>query len=257
MGIVMWRRLKRVGVFAGIVLGIAASFVAADFFALRTADRIFEWRVTAGSNVVPNRLRTSTSCRAAVAGAKTRVPPPARAAAWLLGVNAGVYTRAALMTPQSDRRSVEDPQSIPSAPGRLAAQADAKVRRFAEVLDVPPPPPFKPVDVARSNIEFVTFIERDANDTAIKLAATFGTDGCELYKLGTYWGYSIFTRAAVPGERNIYAAEIRYYAERRSIPPAVWQEMIGRTDANARTTDLAAQSDVLTNRVTKLLSTGE
>jgi hypothetical protein len=57
----------------------------------------------------------------------------------------------------------------------------------------------------------------------------------------------------LPGERNVMAVEITYYARRLQIPESLWRPMVERTPADASREALAAGADAATERVTSYL----
>ncbi len=135
--------------------------------------------------------------------------------------------------------------------------ADAEITRMAAALRLPRPAPFTPTDAVMANTDFRDFVEADAHQTARGLAAGHGPDVCELYKIGAYWGHSWLVRAALPGERNIYAVEIGYYARRLGLPEPLWAPMIARTAAAARPSDLYADGQTLTTQLAEYLQRTE
>jgi hypothetical protein len=124
-----------------------------------------------------------------------------------------------------------------------------QVARAAAALAVPPPPIFAPRDVVRAPSEFVAFVEGDAQATARAIAASYGADACEIYKLGLYWGYSMSARNSLPGENNIYAVEIAHYARRRALPEEVWKPMVDSTPADMTVPDLIADTVRISNEM--------
>ena len=117
--------------------------------------------------------------------------------AWLLGLSLG---REALLR-QHARGNVQVLDEL--GVGRSS---------LADRLGVPAPAVFRAEQMANANIEFVAFVEQDSGGTAHDLAATFSPQACELFKLGAFWGYSEMIRPALPGERAVFAMEIRHHA---------------------------------------------
>ena len=94
------------------------------------------------------------------------------------------------------------------------------VETLANTLGVPVPQPFVPRQLADANTEFIEFVESDANETARALARKHSSEACHLFKLGACWGYANAVRPFVPGERAIFAAEIRHHARERLPTPS-------------------------------------
>ena len=109
---------------------------------------------------------------------------------------------------------------------RFADGTSADVERLSAVLNVPGPAVFSPVNQATINIEFVPFVEGAGNATGRALAVASGSGACELEKMGTYWGFSMWVRTALPGEPNIYALEMHYYARRLALLESLWRPII-------------------------------
>jgi hypothetical protein len=172
----------------------------------------------------------------------------------MLGTRMGLFSRASLL-PRETARSADDARSREwlAAQRRFAADTAAAVERLAMELGVPQPAVFAPLNQATVNIEFVTFVEGADNATGRALAMAYGADACELYKMGAYWGFSMWVRTALPGEPNIYALEINHYAHRLALPDSVWRPMIDRTPSGASGEALAADVDAATDRMAAYL----
>ena len=82
---------------------------------------------------------------------------------------------------------------------------------------------------------------------------TFSPHACELFKLGALWGYSEMIRPSLPGERAVFAMEIRHHALRADVPEPLWSPMLQRVPADAKSDDVIAQMTTLTNGVTTYL----
>jgi hypothetical protein len=245
-------RVKRVGAFLAIVWSVAASFVVFDMLFVFGAGRLIQAGGPFESLSLPAALQSSEVCggQAEAANADTRrAPEVVRARAWALGVQTGIHARAALILADRDEGPAKE----------LARESVAARRRFvddiAAALKVPGPGRFTPDNPTTANIDFVPFIEGPGNQTGRALATAYGRDACELYKMGAYWGFSTLVRAALPGEPNIMAVEIIYYARRLEIPEALWRPMVDPTPADASGEALATEADAATDRMIRYLQT--
>jgi len=231
-------------VFIAIVWGIATTFVAFEIVSLSGMDLALSYPAVFGNIALSRAVTQSTACTvrpgdtpSTAAGA---VLGDARVGAWFLGVSLG---RDAVLR-QYAGSNVQALDQIDAARGALAGQ-----------LGVPPPVVFRPAQMATANTEFVTFVEQDGSGTAHRFAAGFSPQACELFKLGALWGYSEMVRPALPGERAVFAMEIRHHALRAQLPDALWNPMLQRTPADAKSNDIVAQMTALTNGVTTYLNT--
>jgi len=233
--------LGKIAVFVGIVWTVAASFVAFEFAALRGMDVVLAHPTLFGSLLLANATRNSTACDVAAAPQ----PLPAgvdraaiRGAAWSLGQRVGLDAQAAM--------------SSTVTPEALRASAHG-IAELTGVLGVPAPPRFTPAAVVNANTEFVTFIETDAAHTAHQLATAYSPEACRLYKLAAFWAYAGLARMSLPGERNIYAVEISYYATRLGLPATLWRAYIEPTGSGMTAQQINRQTMELTGEVTKYL----
>jgi hypothetical protein len=252
----MLNRLKSLAAFVAIVWGVAGSFVVLDVLFLAGASRLSEPGGPLESLSLPAALQRSQVCRAVSRnpnGVSGLATADVRALAWLLGVRMGHHARSALIVGTSAGAGDERARESFTAQQRMVDNAAAERDRLASVLKVPPPAPFTPANQATVNIEFVPFVENDDNRTARALTTDYGSEACELYKMGAYWGFSLLVRAALPGEPNIYAREIAYYARRLEVPQSLWQPMVSRTPADAAGEALATDADAATRRVAAYL----
>ena len=252
-------RVKPLAAFLAIVWGVAASFLVLEVVLVSGFGRLAEPGGPLADLALSEAVKNSQLCRAdgdpSVPG--DRLSPDNRAAAWMLGTRMGLFTRANLL----DRDTGRPPGDLQSrewlaAQRRFAEGIAADVERLSAMLNVPRPAAFAPVNQATINIEFVPFVEGAGNATGRALAVAYGSGACELYKMGAYWGFSMWTRTALPGEANVYALEIHYYARRLALPESLWRPMIARTPANASGKTLAAEVDAATDRVTAYLRNG-
>jgi len=249
-------RVKPLAAFLAIVWGVAASFIGLESIVVSVFSRLTESSGALADFALPEAVKNSQLCRAdgdpAIPG--DRFSPDNRAAVWMLGTRMGLFTRANLLVgdtarPTDDRQS----QEWLAAQRRFADGTAAVVERLSAALNVPRPAVFAPVNQVTINIEFVPFVEGAGNATGRALAVAYGNGACELYKMGAYWGFSMWVRTALPGEPNIYAREITYYARRLVLPESLWRPMIARTPSNASGQTLAAEVDAATDRVTAYL----
>ena len=237
-------RVRHAIAFVAIVWGVAATFVAFEILALGGMDVASSFPDLFGDIALSRAVTQSASCTArAVNGTGAPRSPTAglrdaRVGAWLLGVTLGrdaVFRQFAKATPQS------------------LEQTAAGLRVLAGDLGVPAPSVFRPIQIANANTEYVAFVENDGNETARRLAEIFSPHTCELFKLAAFWGYSEVVRLSLPGERAVFAMEIRYHAPRAQVPEALWSPMIQRLPANAEAKDVVAQMTTLTNGVATYL----
>ena len=230
--------------FVAIVWGVAATFVAFDLVSLSGVDLVLSYPAVFGNLALSQTVTQSTSCTL-VPGetpeARSAPPSPtdARVGAWFLGVGLG---RDAVLR----QFAGANPQTLGELAGALSSLAGR--------LGVPAPAVFRPDLIANANTEFVAFIEQDAGHTAHRLALVVSPQACEVFKLGAFWGYSEMRRPTLPGERAVFAMEIRYHAQRAEMPEALWIPMLQRTPANAKSAEVSAQMTALTNGVTAYLS---
>jgi len=238
-------RVRHAIVFVAIVWGVAATFVAFEMVALGGMDVASAFPDLFGDVGLSRAVTQSTSCTARAGNGTSEPRSPtqalrdARVSAWLLGVSLGrdaVFRQYARANPQS------------------LEQTAAGLRTLAGDLGVPAPSVFRPNQIANANTEFVAFVENDGNETARRLAETFSPPTCELFKLAAFWGYSEVVRLSLPGERAVFAMEIRYHAPRAEVPEALWSPMIQRLPANTEAKDVVAQMTTLTNGVATYLA---
>ena len=130
------------------------------------------------------------------------------------------------------------------------AQVLEEVETLAHMLSVPPPQPFVPRQIANANTEFIAFVESSATSRA--LTSAHSPEACHLFKLGALWGYASMVRPSLPGERAIFAAEIRHHA-RGMLPEELWQPMIEGTKASASREEISRADAALTEGLTKYL----
>jgi hypothetical protein len=238
-------RARNVIAFVAIVWGIAATFVAFEVVALSGMDLVLSYPAIAGDLILSRTVTQSTSCTVLVGEKPGQLSPvinqtDANVGSWYLGVGLG---RDAVVRQfaGSDRRFLD----------QLATARNDLATRLA----VPPPDVFTPQQMATANTEFVAFVEQGgAGETARRLAVTFSPQACELFKLGALWGYSEMVRPVLPGERAVFALEIRHHAMRAGVPEPLWSPMLARTPGNAKPDDIVTQMETLTNGVSTYLA---
>ena len=235
-------RLRKAIAFVAIVWGVATTFVAFEIVSLRGMDLALSYPSGFGDVALSRVVTQSMSCVVAPGDTPDQAPSTAdvngRAGAWLLGLTLG---RDAVF------RQYAEPSS------QFLAELTTTSRTLAERLEVPPPAVFRPQQMANANTEFVAFVEQDASGTAHQIAEGVSPNACELFKLGALWGYSEMVRPSLPGERAVFAMEIRYHALRAGVPEALWHPMLQRTAANATAEGVIAQMTALTQAVTAYL----
>jgi hypothetical protein len=237
-------RLRRLIAFVAIVWGVATTFVAFEVVSLRGMDLVLSYPSVFGDIALSQAVTQSTSCVVRPGEERGQAPPTlsvsdGRTGAWLLGLGLG-------------RDAVARQYAESNSPllGELAANSSELAGR----LGVPPPSVFTPAQMANANTEFVAFVEQDAGTTAHRLAENLSPQACELFKMGAMWGYSEMVRPSLPGERAVFAMEIRYHALRAGVPEPLWNPMLQRTPANARADEVIAQMTTLTGGVTAYLA---
>ncbi len=232
-------RPGRVLLFVAIVWLVAGSFVAIDIATLGGMDLLLSKPELAGDLALSNAARDSKTCtvEAGASGAGSHTPAEVRVTAWLMGLNIG-RDGIARQSASVDRSTL--------------AEVMKDVETLASTLGVPPPQPFVPRQLADANTEFIKFVESDSNETARTLARKHSPEACHLFKLGAFWGYANLVRPFLPGERPIFAAEIRHHA-RGMLPEELWQPMIDGTKASARGEEISRADAALTAGLTKYL----
>jgi hypothetical protein len=237
-------RLRNVAVFIAIVWGVATTFVAFDMVLVRSADLLESYPAIFGDLALSPTVTQSTSCDVRPGDSpEPRAPGvdagEARLGAWLLGLSLG---RDALLRQHA------------GANVQTLDELGAGRNSLADRLGVPAPAVFRAEQIANANIEFVAVVEQDSGGTAHRLAVTFSPRSCELFKLGALWGYSEMIRPALPGERAVFAMEIRHHALRAGVPEPLWSPMLQRIPADAKFDDVITQMTALTNGITAYLT---
>jgi hypothetical protein len=231
-------RLRSFLWFVGIVWAVAASFIGFELIALHAGDLLLGQPSRLGGLALSKTIRESRTCVVDGSGATPSGSPEARASAWLMGLKIG---RDALA------------RQYASVDRALLGSALDEVDALARSLGVPTPSAFTPRQVAHANTEFPAFVAADTSETARQLALRHSPQACQLYKLGAMWGYAMLVRPLLPGERAVYAAEIRLYAGAAGLPELLWEPMIERTRGNASYDEIAKEANALTGRVTEHL----
>lgn len=233
-------RAGRVFAFVAIVWLVAGSFIAFELTLVHMTGLLIANRAFSGDWALSAATRESKTCVAGPAERAHEAPLASgvRLGAWLMGLKFG---RDALA------------RQYASVDRQALTQGQDDLAQFAQMLGVPHPPVFIPTHFADANTEFVRFVEADANQTARALALQHSPDACHLYKLGAFWGYASLVRPSLPGERSVFAAEIRHYAQRAALPLPLWEPMIERTPGNATELEIASATGALTQAMTQHL----
>ena len=231
-------RLKRAALFVAIVWALAASFVAFEQLPLSLVVANPE---QLGDLALSQATQQSTACTVepgeAAGQAGPLTAPEARADAWMLGVYFGSDT-------QSGKPSMD----------RSTAQSVSEVERLAEKLSVPTPGPFSVRKFANTHDEFVSHVEADAAGTAHRIAVKYSPEACQTFKLGAFWGYTMWIRVGVPGTHTAMAIPINYYGRRVGLPETLTTAMITPASADGSRADRAAQAIALTEAVMRYLA---
>ena len=239
-------RLRHAVAFVSIVWAVAATFVAVEVVSLRGMDLASSYPALFSRIALSPTVTQSTTCVVNPSDAR-ELPPQTftvsegRTGAWLLGLNLG---RDAVFRQYAESDSP------------FLAELTAGSSELAGRLGVPAPAVFRSVQIANANTEFVAFVEEDAGagETAHRLAERLSPQACELFKLGALWGYSEMLRPALPGERAVFAMEIRYHALRAGVPEPLWNPMLQRIPANSQAEQVLAEMATLTGGVTTYLA---
>jgi hypothetical protein len=236
-------RLRNVLAFVLIVWAVATTFIVFEMVSLSSTDLAVSYPAVFGGITLSRAVTESTSC--VVAASDTRELSPltlsaadGRTGAWILGLDLG-------------RDAVFRQYAEPNSP--FLAELEAGSSQLAERLGVPAPAAFRSEQLANANTEFVAFVEQDAGGTAHRFAENVSPQACELFKLGALWGYSEMVRPSLPGERAVFAMEIRYHALRADVPEPLWNPMLQRIPADSKADDVIAQMTTLTQGVTTYL----
>jgi hypothetical protein len=228
-------RVGRVLLFVAIVWAVAGSFVAFEIAILGGMDWVMSSERTRDI-ALGNAARDSKTCTVE-AGARAEPAGEVRVAAWTMGLmigRDGVARQSASVSRDTLAEGLKD------------------VEALANTLGVPSPQPFVPRQLADANTEFIRYIESDANETARALAREHSSSVCHLFKLGAYWGYANLVRPFIPGERPIFAAEIRHHARER-LPEELWRPMTEGTRASASREEIFRTDAAVTDGLTKYL----
>jgi hypothetical protein len=234
-------RLKHASLFVAIVWALAGSFVAFDLLFLSATDAALAKPEALGDLALPEATQQSTACKVGQDEATGQSGPlaaaDAKADAWMLGVRFGSDTQSGAPS--------RDPTN---------AQSVSEVERLAARLAVPVPGAFSARQIANAHTEFVTHVEADASGTAHRLAVRYSPEACQLYKLGAFWGYTMWIRVGVPGKRTAMAIPINYYGRQAGLPEPLTRAMVTPASADTSRADRAAEAIALTEAVTKHLA---
>ena len=234
-------RLKNAALFVAIVWALAASFVAFELLSLSVTDAIVANPEQAGDLALSRATQQSIACKVgpdeSAGQAGPLDAPAARADAWMLGVHFG-----------------SDTQSGKPSGDRTTSQFVSEVERLAQRLAVPAPRPFTARQIANAHDEFVSYVEADAGGTAHRLAVRYSPEACQVYKLGAFWGYTMWIRVSLPGTSTAMAIPINYYARQASLPEQLTRALTTPASADGSRADRAAEAIALTDAVMKHLA---
>jgi hypothetical protein len=234
-------RLKHAALFVAIVWAVAAGFVAYDLLTLSATDAMLANHERVGDWALSQATQQSTACQVRPGEAAGQAGPlthaEARADAWMLGVHFGSDTQSGVPS-----RDSTQPQSV------------SEVERLAGRLAVPTPRPFSARQIANAHQEFVLHVEADAGETAHRLSVRYSPEACQLYKLGALWGYTMWIRVALPGQRTAMVIPIQHYGRQAGVPEPLTNAMITPASAEGSRADRAAEAIALTTAVTKHLA---
>ena len=233
-------RLKHAAIFVVTVWALAASFVAFELLGLAFTSVMVANPEQAGDLLVSAATLQSSACEVGANEASGQAGAlgqrEAKADAWMLGVHFGSDTQSAAQR----------------APGGNL-QADGEVERLASELAVPPPRAFLARQIANAHDEFVSHVEADNGGSAHRLAVSYSPEACRLFKLGAFWGYTMWIRVALPGESTPMSIPINYYARQVGLPEPLTRAMITPTAAGGSRADRAAEAIAITEAVTRHL----
>jgi hypothetical protein len=234
-------RLKHASLFVAIVWALAGSFVAFDLLFLSATDSALANPAALGDRALPEATQQSTACEVTPGEAANQAgplaAPDAKADAWMLGVHFGSDTQSG-----GPSRDSTNPQPV------------SEVERLAARLAVPLPGAFSARLIANAHAEFVTHVEADASGTAHRLAVSYSPEACRIYKLGAFWGYTMWIRVGVPGRRTAMAIPINYYGRQAGLPEQLTRAMVTPASADTSRADRAAEAIALTEAVMKHLA---
>ena len=119
------------------------------------------------------------------------------------------------------------------------------IETLSSMARVPLPSVFAPDHAVNANTDFIAYVESEAMLTSRAFATRYAPEACRLFELDALWGYASMVRPALPGERNIFSAEIRHHAE-GMIPAELWMAMIKPT-SSAVSADSIFRADAATS----------
>ena len=229
-------RWGRALLFVAVVWGVAGSFIAIQIVLEQSLDRVLAHPTAATDFALSTATRTSLTCESGRSGARS-LTPEVRSTAWMLGLKTG---RDAIARQYS------------SVNASTLAASRKEVEMFSSAAGVPVPSIFVAAHAVNANTDFIAYVESEAMQTARALAAAYAPEACRLFKLGALWGYASMVRPALPGERNIFSAEIRHHAD-GTIPTELWKAMIEPTSSSASADSIFRADAATTEKVTRYL----
>jgi hypothetical protein len=198
----------------------------------------------------PSSVATkSTSCDAGtndVSIFESRVP----VAAWMLGAREGAH--AGWLKQLTDGEVVREASGMEewlTLSRKQAASASTSADRMATTLGVQRPAVFAPPHGREAIDAFQAWVEAADQPTARGLAATYAPWVCHLYKLGTYWGFSMLYRTAARNHANVFDGEIRHYADLVSLPQNLLDRMTTPASADLNDGQVVADSEGISRAI--------
>ena len=233
--------MGRSAIFVAIVWGVAGSYIAIQIALEQGLDFVLvhpSWFGGFGLDSATRDSRTCTPDDRGGEGGGASITPDVRLTAWLLGMKVG--------------RDAIARQYASVDPGTLAA-GQKDIQMLAGMASVPAPLTFVPEHAVNANTSFIDYVENEANATARALATHHTAEACHLFKLGALWGYADMVRPALPGERSLFAAEIRHHAD-GVVPADLVAPMVATTAPDAKPEAIFRADAATTQRIAAYLS---
>lgn len=223
---------------------MAGSFVAFEILLLGAGGVLLGNPRIAESLALSTATRDSTTCnaspgRAAIDAGAWTTDPAVRFAIWSIGLKVG-QDAIARQYSSVDRRLLD----------AAFSEAEALAARF----QIARPRGFVVEHALNANVEFFTYVEGNAQQTASALTARYTSEACHLYKLGLFWGYASVVRGLMPGDATLFGAEMSHHARRAALPDELWEPMIQRTKASDTSQQIWTAGEALTRRVNEHLA---
>jgi hypothetical protein len=232
-------RVGRALLFVAVVWTVAGSYIAIQIALEQGLDFALSHPSESSDFALATATRTSLTCSVDRGDNTPTATPDDRLTAWMLGMKVG---RDAI----ARQYSSVDPNTL------SAGRKD--IQTLANMAGVPAPSPFAPAHAVSANTDFLAYLESEANTTSRALARSHAPEACHLFKLAALWGYATMVRPALPGERNIFSAEIRHHAD-GLLPPELWNAMAQPTSSSASADAIFRGDAATTQRIIAYLST--